>query len=206
MKHYSVKEVAELLGVSGRSVQRRCKKLKVWRKDNIYQITSDFIDAWRNEITATNDTCRDKTTKRHDTPDNVAQLDVEVESLKAEIEDLKEELSQYEIKPGQRYELFTDAEYQTLETRLIEWQTQRLEIEHQEKVFNAEKKSLTEMYEHYKNQFHYQQKQNEKVLEMHQKLLDIISSQSKTMQERNLIEAVEKNIVDKNTWKPNKDV
>ncbi len=99
MKHYSVKEVAELLGVSGRSVQRRCKKLKVWRKDNIYQITSDFIDAWRNELTATNDTCRDKTTKRHDTPAtrrdtfaNVEQTDLEVESLKAEIEDLKAEI------------------------------------------------------------------------------------------------------------------
>jgi len=101
MKHYSVKEVAELLGVSGRSVQRRCKKLKVWRKDNIYQIKTDFIDAWRNELTATNDTPRDKTTKRHDTTPtrrdtfaNVAQIDLEIESLKAEIEALKLENAQ----------------------------------------------------------------------------------------------------------------
>ena len=67
----------------------------------------------------------------------------------------------------------------SFEKRLQEWQTQRLELEHQEQLFTAEKKSLNELYEHYKSQFHYQQKQNEKVLEMHQKLIDLIGEQNK---------------------------
>jgi len=50
---------------------------------------------------------------------------------------------------------FTKNEYSAFEQRLQEWQTQRQELEHQEQLFNAEKKSLTELYEHYKYQFEY---------------------------------------------------
>jgi uncharacterized protein (DUF342 family) len=116
-----------------------------------------------------------------------SQLDLEVESLKAE---------------NERVEVFTFEDYNLFEQRLKEWHTQKIELEHKEQLFAAEKKSLNELYEHYKNQFHYQQKQNEKVLEMHQKLIDVIGEQNKISIQRQIIEASEKNVINKDTWKP----
>lgn len=204
MKTYSTKEASEILGIKERAVQTRCKKERIRKKDNKYLITDDIIAQWK------------QTNAKRNANANNNQLDLELEVLKVDnanlknlvkelemkIVELKAELKQYDIAENEQLEVFTNEQYILFEQRLKEWQTQRLELEHQEQLFTAEKKSLNELYEHYKNQFEYQRNQNAKVLEMHQKLLDIISSQSKAMQERNLIEAVEKNIVDKDTWKP----
>ena len=97
---------------------------------------------------------------------------------------------------------FTKNEYSAFEQRLQEWQTQRQELEHQEQLFTAEKKSLNELYEHYKSQFEYQRNQNAKVLEMHQKLIDLIGEQNKITIQRNVIEAIDKEVIKKDTWKP----
>mgnify|MGYP000961776593 CR=1 FL=1 len=127
-------------------------------------------------------------------PEPSPQLDLEVESLKAE-------LKQYEIKDNERLEVFTNEEYNLFEQRLKEWQTQRLEIEHQEQLFTTEKKSLNELYNHYKSQFEYQKNANEKILNMHQALIDLIGEQNKLTIQRQIIEAKEKDVIN-DKWKP----
>ena len=129
------------------------------------------------------------------------QLDLEVESLKAKIKELEAELQQYEIAENERIEVFTNEDYILFEQRLNQWHTQRQEMEHQEQIFNAEKKSLNELYDHYKSQFHYQKQQNEKVLEMHQKLIDVVGEQTKISIQRNVIEASDKVLINKDTWR-----
>lgn len=195
MKNYSVKEIADKFNISKRRVQRLCEKYKVAKKGNEYLIPEEVVRSWVKQTTlvTTNDTCSD------------IQLGVDIESLKKDneklkiiISELQKELIQYDIEENERIEVFTNEQYSLFEQRLQEWRTQRIEIEHQEQLFKAEKKSISELYDHYKNQFEYQKKQNDKFLDMHQKLLDVISSQAKSIQERNLIEAVEKDIIDKN--------
>ncbi|NQV77526.1 MAG: hypothetical protein HQ490_04130 [Lutibacter sp.] len=65
----------------------------------------------------------------------------------------------------------------------------------------AEKKSLNELYEHYKNQFEYQRNANEKILNMHQALIDVIGEQNKISIQRQKIEAKEKDVIN-DEWKP----
>jgi hypothetical protein len=220
--NYTVKEVAEILGVKERAVQTKCKKDNVSKKGNKYLITSEIIHAWKlananananakelensktkGVIEQTNESNANANAKEQiEKVLHNPQLDLEIESLKAEIEVLKEELISYKIEPNERIEVFTFEEYNLFEQRLREWNTQRIEIEHQEQLFNAEKKSLSELYQHYKNQFEYQRNQNSKVLEMHQKLIDLIGDQNKLAIQRNIIEAGEKDIINKDNWKP----
>lgn len=67
--------------------------------------------------------------------------------------------------------------------------------QHQEQIFNVEKKSLNEILEHYKSQFEYQKTQSDKILQMHQKLIDTIEKQSAITIQRNIIEAKDKQII-----------
>ena len=50
----------------------------------------------------------------------------------------------------------------------------------------------------------HQQKQSTKILDMHQKLLDTIDKQSNLALQRNVIEALEKDVINKD-WKPKTD-
>ena len=100
------------------------------------------------------------------------------------------------------YAEYEEQEYEALEQMLIEWRTLQKDIEHQEQIFNVEKKSLSELLEHYKAQFEYQKQQSEKILNIHQTLIDTIEKQNALAIQRNIIEANEKDIVNPNTWKP----
>jgi predicted transcriptional regulator len=191
MNTYSVKETANILGITERAVQKKCKLSKIRKKNNRYLINDNHLMLWR-----TKDELKERTNKIG------TQLDIELESLKSTINELRNELKRYEIAPNERIEVFTNDDYKLFERRLKEWQEQKVELEHQEHLFNAEKKSLNELYEHYKSQFHYQQKQNEKVLEMHQKLIDLIGEQNKITIQRQVIEAVDKEVINKDNWKP----
>lgn len=197
MDTYSVSQVSEILSISVRAVTKRCKKSKVRKINNKYAITQKNIEEWKTEII-------EKIKPSVLVLGTGSQIDLQVQSLEVEIERLKNELSKYEIEDNERLEVFTNDQYILFEQRLKEWQTQRLELEHQEQLFNAEKKSLNELYEHYKNQFEYQRNQNEKVLEMHQRLLDIIGEQNKIQIQKNVIEAIDKEVINKDTWKTNK--
>lgn len=53
MQTYSVKETAELIGITERSVQLRCKKDNIRKKNNRYLITEEHIKGWLNEANET---------------------------------------------------------------------------------------------------------------------------------------------------------
>lgn len=116
------------------------------------------------------------------------------------ISDLRAELEQYNVSDNERIEVFTNEDYQVFEQRLREWYSLQKDIEHQEQIFNVEKKSLSELLEHYQKQFEYQKEQSTRILEMHQKLIDTIDKQSAISIQRNIIEASEKEIIKKD-WK-----
>lgn len=123
------------------------------------------------------------------------KLEKETERFKEIIKTLREELEQYEIEDNERLEVFTNEEYNLFQERLIEWREQRKEIELKDKHFEQEIKSNEELITHYKNLYDYQRTQSERILEMHQKLIDNIGLQLQHVSERNLIEAVEKKVI-----------
>jgi len=216
MKTYSVKEASDILGIKPRAVQHRCKRDNIRKKSNKYLITDEIIDLWK-ELKATQNANANAMLNAMPNA-NATQLDLQVQSLQIEnenlkhqVDDLRKELSRFDIEEGERMEVFTDAEYEALEERLIEWRTLQKEIEHKEEVFslkeqhfNTENKTLSKSLKHYKNQFEYQKKQSTKILDMHQTLIDTIQKQSTITIQRNTIEAIEKDIVNPDTWKPNK--
>lgn len=182
MKNYSVLEVSKILDITVRAVQKRCKRDKVTRKNNRYSITENQINEWKTERT-----------ERTNQP-NKNELANELEKLVKENQELKKELEVYKIQEGERIEVFTNEEYEIFETRLRQWYSMQKDLQHQEQVFNAEKKSLSELVEHYKNQFDYQKKQSERILDMHQQLIDNIQKQNVIALQRQAIEAKEKNV------------
>ena len=58
METYSVKEASELIGITERSVQLRCKKENIRKKNNRYLITEEHIKDW---ITNTNEAKQNET-------------------------------------------------------------------------------------------------------------------------------------------------
>ena len=204
MKVYSVKEAAEIVGIKQRTVQFRCKRDNIRKKDNKYLITDDLISLWldkKEEQTQKQTQTQTQKNKIAHNNQNVAQLSEQIEIFKTEIEDLKVELSQYDIKENERIEIFTNEEYNLFKQRLSEWQTQRFELENQHRLFAAETKSNKELFEHYKQQFEYQKNANEKILNMHQKLIDVVGEQNKISIQRQVIEAADKNIIKRDTWR-----
>ena len=219
MKTYSVKEASDLIGISTRAVQKRCFKDNIRKKSNRYLITDEHIDTWTKERVANElKTLRYAENELHDEvvrkiedlknenaslkirlnnkdSESNQQLDLEIQSLQIENASLKEKLKEYDITEDQRIEVFTNKEYQILETRLQEWYSLQKDIQHQEQIFNVEKKSLNEILEHYKSQFEYQKTQSDKILQMHQKLIDTIEKQSAIAIQRNIIEAKDKQII-----------
>ena len=181
IKTYSTKETAKILGIKERAVQTRCKKDNIRKKDNKYQITDIIIADWRQANAKPNANA------------NAKQLDVEIEALKLEnlslktkvvelekeIAELKEELTTYEITENERIEVFTNEEYNKFQKRLIEWRTQQKDSEHQQELFDTKILTLEQSADHYKNSYYYQRKQNERFINMHEKLLDTIQLNSK---------------------------
>ena len=188
-KTYSTKETAEILGIKERAVQTRCKKDNIRKKDNKYLITDLIIADWKQKEEA-------------NAKPNANATQTQIEDLKKELAELKEELSGYEITENERLEVFTNEEYAKFEERLTQWRLQSQHIiaqqkdnEHQQELFNAKVLTLEQSAEHYKNSYFYQRKQNERFIDMHEKLLDTIQLSGK--------EGFIKSVVDaKNTeWK-----
>ena len=118
------------------------------------------------------------------------------DALKTENEALKDELSQYDIADNERLELFTKEEYAKFEERLKQWRLQSQHIiaqqkdnDHQQELFNVKVLTLEQSAEHYKNQFEYQRKQNERFISMHEKLLDTIQLSGKEGFIKSVVEA-----------------
>jgi hypothetical protein len=136
-----------------------------------YYVNSNFIDKVKHNRTLKK-IVEDKRTK--------IELLAEIEKLKQELENA----STLDIADNERIEVFTEEEYNTFSERLIEWRHQRKEIETQKEYF----KDLKEEREYLKSQIEYFKISNDKILEQHERLIEIIG-------QRNRIEAVEKNVI-----------
>ena len=218
---YTTKEASEVTGIYTRKLTRLGKKHNVQMIDNTYVFTGAFLMKYlqdeeaRTKKTSVLKVSQDKKTKEHhleverlrakneNLQQSLNQVNERLRSSDEVILQLKNELEKYKIAPNERIEVFTNEEYSILEQRLREWHEQQQKLKHQEELFNVEKLSLKDMLKHYKNQWKYQKKQSEKILKMHQTLIDTIDKQNKLAIQRQSIEAVEKDVVDKN-WQPKK--
>lgn len=190
---YSIKEVSEKLNIHPRKLNRIAVSHNFKKLDNRFLFPGDFLIEYFN-LTDVKEMSKDVKTLSKDVKG--------IEALNDRIKELEQELEQYEIADNERIEVFTNEEYSIFEQRLKEWYSLQKDIEHQQKLFDAEHKGINEIADHYKNQFEYQKKQNDKILEMHQKLIDTIEAQNKLAIQRNTIEAIDKKIINRDTWKP----
>ena len=187
---YSINEVSELLKINTRRLQRVGKKHKVEKVDNRYIFKGSFL------LLVFADTIK---ALSQDVSQGVAKVSQDIEPLLAKIQELeqqvfelKNELKLYEIKDNERLEVFTDDDYITFTTRLKEWQTQQRELEQKAIEIQEVKTDAKENIEHYKNLFEYQRKQSDRILAMHEKLIQTIGEQTQNSIQRNHIEAKDK--------------
>ena len=124
----------------------------------------------------------------------IKQANERLRSCDEMILDLRNQLAEYDIQPNERIEVFTNENYKKFKQRLREWHDHDSKIKHQEELFTAEKLSLKDMLKHYKNQWKYQRKQSEKILKIHQTLVETIDKQNLNILQRNFIEAKDKGL------------
>ena len=218
-RDYTIKEASEILGITVRSVQTRCKVREVNKRNGRYIITSYLLKLWKEDIDLkegkTQSETQSETQSANGTQDGTESLQKELdaallayktlvvinEELKLKINDLEDKLSVFDIAPNERIEVFTDKEYSIFQKRLTEWFSLQKDIEHKDELFNAKEKSMSELLEHYKNQWKYQKKQSTKIVDMHQTLIDTIQKQGTLSIQRQVIEAHEKGVIN-DQWKP----
>ena len=84
---------------------------------------------------------------------------------------------------------YTNEEYENAEEIFEDYKTIQVKIDHNEELFNAKVLTLEQSAEHYKNSYFYQRKQNEKFINMHEKLLDTIQLSGKEGFIKSVVEA-----------------
>ena len=84
---------------------------------------------------------------------------------------------------------YTNEEYENAEEIFEDYKTIQVKIDHNEELFNAKIITLEQSAEHYKNSYFYQRKQNEKFINMHEKLLDTIQLSGKEGFIKSVVEA-----------------
>ena len=99
------------------------------------------------------------------------------------------------VAKGKVYAEYTESEYEFAEQKLSEWRFQQKEIEKQAAEIKEIKATSTERVEHYKNLFEYQRKQSERILQIHEKLVQSVAELTKGSIQRNVIEAKEKGVI-----------
>ena len=206
---YSIKEASEILKINTRRLQRAGKKHKIEKVDNRYIFKGSFLllvfadtikalseDASRQVVKVSQDV-EPLLVKIQELEQQLSNIDVEpllskIKELEQEVFELKNELKLYEIADNERLEVFTDDDYNTFTTRLKEWQTQQRELEQKAIEIQEVKTDAKENIEHYKNLFEYQRKQSDRILAMHEKLIQTIGEQTQNSIQRNHIEAKDK--------------
>lgn len=175
MNKFTIKEAVNLVGdgATYRTIDyyKNIYTNDVERIGGIYYVNTNFIDKVKHNRTLKK-IVEDKRTK--------IELLEEIAKLQKELENA----STLEIADNERIEVFTEEEYNTFSERLIEWRHQRKEIETQKEYF----KDLKEEREYLKSQIEYFKISNDKILEQHERLIEIIG-------QRNRIEAVEKSVI-----------
>lgn len=201
MEQFTLKEAINLIGDG--ATYRTVNYYKdlyvndVIKVDGRYFVTQDFI----NKVIKN----RENAKKTISEPRTKTELLKEIAELKKgnnrqvsqelikEIQELKEIIADYEnsevyekANEGLRIEVFTQDEYNVFSERLIQWRLQRQEIESTKVHFE----SLKDERDFIKGQLEYFKSSNDKILQQHQNLIEIIG-------QRNRIEAVEKGAIPK---------
>jgi hypothetical protein len=203
MKGYSVKEVSELLGIPARTVNRKCHELNIGKRSGSFYILEPYFEKIKSELEVKLELKKLPVKPKKPSIVKFVELEKNNADLEKTVKKLKSSLKHFKIEPNERIEVFTEEDYKLFESRLVEWKEQRNQLIHQEEVFNVKLASKEELIQHYQNQFEYQKKQSERILEMHQKLIDTIQEQTKSIIQRQIIEAKEKEVIDED-WKPKK--
>jgi len=141
--------------------------------------------------------------------DKIEDFDFEFNGIKGNLVFISKGKSYTEHEKDLETMVLTPSQFQIFEQRLQEWEIQRSEINHQkqiiennEKHFNIQIASKDDLITHYHTQFDYQRQQSDKILSIHQKLVDTIDQQVKIIIQKQVMEAIDKDIIKKDTWKP----
>jgi hypothetical protein len=153
-----------------------------------YFVTQSFID----KVIKNREGNKVKSTEPR-TKEELLQVIMKLENEKKELQELLKEYENSEVfekaGEGMRVEVFSQDEYNLFSERLTQWKIQRKELELQEK----EIKSLEEQKQFDRSQLEYFKKANDRIIEQHQKLIELIG-------QRNKIEAVEKEVIPKQPY------
>ena len=189
MEKISLKEAVILVGdgATYRAINyyKAIYKSDVTKIGSNYFVNESFIQKVKKNRLNNRKTISEPRTKE--------QLLIELSNKQKEIDELKEIISDYKnsevyekAEEGLRVELFTQDEYNLFSERLIEWRVQRKEIELTNMHFASTKEELAFV----RSRLDYAQSSNDKILQQHQNLIEIIG-------QRNRIEAVEKGAIKK---------
>ena len=221
---YSKNEVSELLNIHPRKLNRIAQKHNIEKVDNRYIFSGSFlIEYFKLDVSkgvqSVSKSVQTLSKDFQEIPTAAAPQETTLETLKkqiesytiAEIEDIdfklknKGELSNIGnlvfVAKGKVYAEYTESEYEFAEQKLSEWRFQQKEIEKQAAEITEIKATSTERVEHYKNLFEYQRKQSDRILQIHEKLVQSVAELTKGSIQRNVIEAKEKGVINED-WKP----
>ena len=179
MKTYSVKEASKLIGITERSIQIKCKKDNIRKKDNKYLITEKHINDWQTKSNETKSNEVSQTTN-----EQIKKLQKELQELKEENKILKQQLKEdvpHQEKLKQAIQLIT---------------LEAMEQNVQHKIFTEEEYNdiigtISEV-DFQKEQVQYLRNRIEKQDDMLLKLSESLEDSLKEKLQRNFIEAKEK--------------
>jgi len=217
---YSKNEVSELLNIHPRKLNRIAQRHNIEKVDNRYIFKGSFlIEYFKLDVSKGVQTLsKSVQTLSKDFQEIPTEAVPTTEALKqliekftiSEIQELelkmkeKNELSNignlWFVKKGVMLQEYTPTEYEVAFKRLTEWRLQQKEIEKQAAEISEIKVSSTERVEHYKNLFEYQRKQSDRILQIHEKLVQSVTELTKGSIQRNVIEAKEKGVIN-DDWK-----
>jgi hypothetical protein len=221
---YSKNEVSELLNVHPRKLNRIAQQNNIEKVDNRYIFSGSFLIKYfkldvSKGVQTLSKSVQSVSKDFQEIPTEAPPQETTQETLKqqiesytiAEIEDIdftlknKGELSNtgnlvFVVK-GKVYAEYTESEYEFAEQKLSEWRFQQKEIEKQAAEITEIKSTAKEDIEHYKNLFEYQRKQSDRILQIHEKLVQSVTELTRGSIQRNVIEAKEKGVINED-WKP----
>ena len=221
---YSLKEVHNILKIHPRKLNRVAVKHNLEKVDNRYLFKGSFIlDVFKKEVSKSvkglSKDVKQVSNEIQEIPTAAPPQETTLENLKKQIEKFTiSEIQELELKMKEKGELsnignlwfskkglmlqeYTLIEYETADQRLREWRMQQKEIERQAAEITEVKATSTERVEHYKNLFEYQRKQSDRILQIHEKLVQSVTELTKGSIQRNVIEAKEKGVIN-DDWKP----
>ena len=217
---YSKNEVSELLNIHPRKLNRIAQRHNIEKVDNRYIFKGSFliehfkldvskgVQTLSKGVQSVSKDFQEIPTEAAQTTEALKQLIEkftisEIQEIDLKLKD-KGELSNignlWFVKKGVMLQEYTPTEYDVAFKRLTEWRLQQKEIEKQAAEISEIKVSSTERVEHYKNLFEYQRKQSDRILQIHEKLVQSVTELTKGSIQRNVIEAKEKGVIN-DDWK-----